>query len=77
VNGQTKSLDYVIRNGDRVSHAKHRHEIPVLADPIRIVHEDQGLFLSYNVFYNFFSKLFLSDYLVVDKPCSIPMVNTI
>lgn len=54
VNGQTKSLDYVIKNGDRVSHAKHRHEIPVLGDKIKIIHEDD-------------------DYLVLDKPCSIPM----
>lgn len=54
VNDKTRSLDYVIKNGDRVSHSKHRHEIPVLGDPIKVVHEDE-------------------DYLVVDKPCSIPM----
>ena len=40
VNGQIKPLDYVIKNGDKVSHIKHRHEIPVLADEIKIVHED-------------------------------------
>lgn len=54
VNGQIKDLNYVIKNGDRISHTKHRHEIPVLADKIKVIHEDQ-------------------DYLVVDKPCSVPI----
>lgn len=54
VNGAIKPLDYVIKNGDRISHVKHRHEIPVLADEIKIIHEDE-------------------NYLVVDKPCSIPI----
>jgi len=54
VNGQTKKLDYVIKNGDKVSHAKHRHEIPVLGDKIKVIHDGE-------------------DYLVVEKPCSIPM----
>ena len=54
MNNQTKSLEYKVKNGDRISHAKHRHEIPVLGEPIKIVHDDD-------------------DYLVVDKPCSIPM----
>ena len=39
-NGQIKPLDYKIKNGDRISHIKHRHEIPVLADKIKIIHED-------------------------------------
>ncbi len=54
VNGQIKPLNYLIKNGDRISHTKHRHEIPVLDDEIKIIHEDD-------------------DFLVVDKPCSIPM----
>jgi hypothetical protein len=54
VNDQVKSVDYIIKNGDKITHVKHRHEIPVLASPIKILHED-------------------ADYLVVDKPCSIPM----
>ena len=54
VNGHIKSLDYKLKNGDRLTHTKHRHEIPVVADPIKILHEDE-------------------NYLVLDKPCSIPM----
>lgn len=36
--------------GDRVSHAKHRHEIPVLGDPIEIIHNDDD-FLAVNKVY--------------------------
>jgi hypothetical protein len=54
VNGQIKSVDYVLKNGDKITHTKHRHEIPVIASPIKIIHDDD-------------------DYLVLDKPCSIPM----
>ena len=78
INGQIKPLHYLIKNGDKISHTKHvnkfffkslneffekknlwkfllqRHEIPVLADEIKIIFED-------------------SDFLVVDKPCSLPM----
>ncbi|CRK36370.1 hypothetical protein BN1723_004232 [Verticillium longisporum] len=32
--------DYVIRNGDLVSHTSHRHEPPVTAEPIAVIHED-------------------------------------
>lgn len=41
-NGQIMPLDYQVKNGDRISHIKHRHEIPVLADQIKIVHEDEN-----------------------------------
>lgn len=41
VNGQIKEPSYVIKNGDRISHIKHRHEIPVLADCIKVIYEDQ------------------------------------
>ena len=54
INGQIKPLTYTLKNGDRLSHIKHRHEIPVIDDEIKIVFEDE-------------------DFLVVDKPCSIPM----
>jgi len=40
VNGQIKPPSYVVKNGDRISHVKHRHEIPVLDDEIKIIHED-------------------------------------
>ena len=47
VNGQIKPLTYTIKNGDRISHVKHRHEIPVVADEIKIVYEDEN-FLAVN-----------------------------
>lgn len=40
MNGEIKPLDYKIKNGDKISHAKHRHEIPVIGDKIDIIHED-------------------------------------
>lgn len=33
----------VVKNGDVISHTLHRHEPPVTAQPIGIVHEDEGL----------------------------------
>jgi 23S rRNA-/tRNA-specific pseudouridylate synthase len=45
------SKDYKIKNGDRVSHAKHRHEIPVLADQIEIIHDDEDFLAVNKVFY--------------------------
>jgi hypothetical protein len=54
VNSQVKPCDYVLKNGDKITHIKHRHEIPVLGDPIKIIQDDE-------------------NYLVVDKPCSLPM----
>lgn len=42
VNGHIKPNDYVIKNGDKISHFKHRHEIPVLADPIKVIYEDDN-----------------------------------
>lgn len=41
-NGQIKPLDYKIKNGDRISHTKHRHEIPVLGDRIKIIYDDEN-----------------------------------
>ncbi|KAK3332419.1 pseudouridine synthase [Cercophora scortea] len=40
VNNKTVGPDYVLRNGDLISHTTHRHEPPVTADPIGIIHED-------------------------------------
>ncbi len=42
VNGQVKSKDYIIRNSDRIGHAKHRHEIPVLGDRIKILQDNEN-----------------------------------
>ena len=43
VNGNQVTADYIIKNGDRVSHSTHRHEPPVTADPIGIIHEDEEM----------------------------------
>lgn len=32
-----------VKNGDVISHTLHRHEPPVSAQPIRVVHEDEGM----------------------------------
>ena len=34
------SSDYIIKNGDSMQSKIHRHEMPVLAQRIRIIHED-------------------------------------
>lgn len=43
VNGKSVGPDYVVRNGDQISHTLHRHEPAVTADPISVVHEDDGM----------------------------------
>lgn len=43
VNQKPVGPDYVIRNGDRISHTLHRHEPPVSAERIGIVHEDDDM----------------------------------
>ncbi|KAH8902784.1 pseudouridine synthase [Coniochaeta sp. PMI_546] len=43
VNGKKVGPDYVLKNGDLVSHTIHRHEPPVTAEPIRVLHEDDDL----------------------------------
>ncbi|KAI9209456.1 pseudouridine synthase [Polychytrium aggregatum] len=43
VNGKTVSLDYPIKNGDVIIHFVHRHEPPVTADKIDIVHQDDEM----------------------------------
>lgn len=40
VNGRIVSSDYIIKNGDSMQSKIHRHEMPVLAQRIRIIHED-------------------------------------
>lgn len=37
------SLNSIVKNGDLISHTMHRHEPPVTAEPIGIVHEDDGM----------------------------------
>lgn len=44
VNGKpAESTAHIIKNGDIISHTLHRHEPPVTALPIGIIHEDDGL----------------------------------
>lgn len=40
INGKIVSPDYRIKNGDDMQSKIHRHEMPVLAQEIKIVHED-------------------------------------
>jgi len=37
VNNEIKSKDYIIKNGDELKSFRHRHELPVVGDPIEIV----------------------------------------
>ena len=43
LNGKPASIHSVVRNGDVISHTLHRHEPPVTAQPIGIVHEDNDM----------------------------------
>ena len=40
LNGKAADVSTVVRNGDVISHTLHRHEPPVTATPIGIVHEN-------------------------------------
>lgn len=43
VNGQKVGPDYVLLNGDLISHTMHRHEPPVTSDPVDVIHEDDDI----------------------------------
>ncbi|KAF2863124.1 pseudouridine synthase [Piedraia hortae CBS 480.64] len=43
INGRPGTATTIIRNGDIISHTLHRHEPPVTAQPIGIIHEDDDL----------------------------------
>ncbi|KAK6082113.1 hypothetical protein SCUP234_04426 [Seiridium cupressi] len=43
INGQPASPEYVVKNGDLVSHKTHRHEPPVTADDMVVIHEDEKM----------------------------------
>lgn len=46
INGKTvPSIDTQVKNGDIISHTTHRHEPPVTAQPVGVVHEDDGLII--------------------------------
>ena len=40
VNGVTANKDTVIKSSDLITHRVHRHEPPVIADKIDIIHND-------------------------------------
>jgi tRNA pseudouridine synthase 9 len=43
VNGKTVGPHHVLKNGDLISHTTHRHEPPVTAGPIGVIHEDDDM----------------------------------
>lgn len=43
VNGDPVQVDYVIKDNDFVANRNHRHELPVLATPIKIIFEDKDM----------------------------------
>ncbi|KAK0664214.1 tRNA pseudouridine(32) synthase [Lasiodiplodia hormozganensis] len=44
VNGKrASSIHHIVKNGDVISHTMHRHEPPVTAVPIGVVHEDDDI----------------------------------
>ncbi|KAK1762349.1 pseudouridine synthase [Phialemonium atrogriseum] len=43
VNGKIVGTNYILKNGDLISHTAHRHEPPVTAEPIGILHEDNDM----------------------------------
>lgn len=43
VNGKKVGPDYVLRNGDLISHTLHRHEPPVTEEAVQVIHEDEDM----------------------------------
>src|SRR3569833_548542 len=43
VNGKTVGPEHVLKNGELISHTLHRHEPPVTAAPVGILHEDDDM----------------------------------
>lgn len=43
INGRAVKEDYILCNGDVITHKLHRHEAPVTAEPIGIIHEDDDM----------------------------------
>ena len=43
VNGRCVGPDYTVKNGDLISHTLHRHEPPVTAEPVAVIHEDDEM----------------------------------
>ncbi|KAK8170319.1 pseudouridine synthase [Phyllosticta citribraziliensis] len=45
VNGKQVPTNYLVRNGELMSHTTHRHEPPVTAEPIDVVHETDDMII--------------------------------
>ncbi|KAI2630161.1 pseudouridine synthase [Xylaria nigripes] len=43
INGKAVPPTYIVKNGDLVSHTIHRHEPPITAAPIDVLHEDDDM----------------------------------
>lgn len=43
LNGSAVDPEHVVKNGDVISHTLHRHEPPVTAEDVKIVHEDEQM----------------------------------
>ncbi|KAH6613819.1 pseudouridine synthase [Chaetomium sp. MPI-SDFR-AT-0129] len=43
VNGKTVGPHHVLKNGELISHTQHRHEPPVTAEPVGVIHEDEDM----------------------------------
>ncbi|KAH6655625.1 RluA family pseudouridine synthase [Truncatella angustata] len=43
INSKPARPEYVVKNGDLVSHKIHRHEPPVTADDVLVIHEDEKM----------------------------------
>lgn len=41
VNGEPVNYDYILRENDFIANRTHRHELPILATPIKIIHQDK------------------------------------
>ncbi|EMD41444.1 hypothetical protein CERSUDRAFT_110021 [Gelatoporia subvermispora B] len=41
INGKVAKPDTIVRNGDRIENIVHRHEPPVTATPVKIIHHDK------------------------------------
>jgi 23S rRNA-/tRNA-specific pseudouridylate synthase len=43
VNDKITNRDYQLKNGDTITHFKHRHEIPVIGDSIEVVSDTDDI----------------------------------
>lgn len=81
LNKKPANLETVVKNGDLISHRCHRHEPPVSAREIRIVHEDDSIIAidkpsgipvhpAGRYRYNSVTKIFQHEYGKIVHPCN-------